>query len=55
MLNKIIKSIVHFFTHDPNQEFEEKYLSQASDIYDLEHRMKYLERRRAKNLYKNYY
>lgn len=44
MLNKIWTNIKNFFSLSSDQNMDEAYLAGAVDIYDLENRMRKLER-----------
>ena len=40
----LLSKVKNFFKKDSRQRWEEEYLSQAKDVYDLEQRQKRLER-----------
>jgi predicted RNA-binding protein with EMAP domain len=50
LLLKIKKRLSNLLTKDSQQRWEEEYLSQAKDLYDLERRQKRLERGEVANM-----
>ena len=45
MIKKLLNNFFKSFTFDNNQEKIEKYLSESSNTYDLEHRMRELDKK----------
>jgi hypothetical protein len=51
MLKKLLKKFFRSFTFDYDRERVEKYLSQSSNTYDLEQRIRELDQNKKTNQY----
>ena len=51
MIKKLLNSILRFFTFNHDIEVIEKYLSKSSNTYDLEQRIRDLDRNKKTNQY----
>lgn len=51
MIKKLLNKFLRSFTFDHDREKIEKYLSQSSNTYDLEHRIRELDKNNKYNQY----
>ena len=49
MLKKLLKKIFYVFSYEYDREQIEKYLTQSTDLYDLENRQREIDHKGANN------